>query len=172
MSKLYVHVVFLYSGLYRWTSLSNVYLTTHAGYAVNPQSPQSKVILHRVKETGDLPRQQSNAFDVVFGLRSAEPDVWHLEMWKKSDQVGLLFLLGGSNCWVEDFSCLTLSAAPPHPLPPNNLHQPYWLTPHYTLLTLFTSHALPYIKSVLERKALFLSLEPWRRDQLVVLNYG
>jgi hypothetical protein len=29
-----------------------------------------------MKETGNLPRQQANMFDVVFHQHSAEPDVW------------------------------------------------------------------------------------------------
>jgi hypothetical protein len=39
VSKLYVPVVLLYSGLNRSTSLSYVHLTTLAGYAVHPWSP-------------------------------------------------------------------------------------------------------------------------------------
>ena len=85
MSKPYAHVVLFYSGLYRSTTLSNVHLTALAAYAVNLRSPQSKVILRRMKETGDLPRQQSNTFDVVFGQHSAEPNVCHLDIWNKSD---------------------------------------------------------------------------------------
>jgi len=33
-----------------------VHLTTCAGCAVNPQGPPSQIILHRMKEPGDLPR--------------------------------------------------------------------------------------------------------------------
>jgi hypothetical protein len=52
MSKPCVPVILFYSGLYRLASLSNnVHLTTDA---VNPQSPQSQVILHGTKEDGDL----------------------------------------------------------------------------------------------------------------------
>jgi hypothetical protein len=51
-------------GLYRSTSLSDVYLTTLAGYAVNPRSSKSQVVLHRTTETGDLPKRQANSFNV------------------------------------------------------------------------------------------------------------
>ena len=78
-------MVLFYSGLYRLTSLSNAHLTTLAGYAVNPRSLQSHVVLHGMKETGDLPRWQTNTFDVVFGQNSAEPDVCCLDIWKKTD---------------------------------------------------------------------------------------
>jgi hypothetical protein len=57
MSKPYAHMVLFYSGLYRSTTLSDVHLTTLAGYAVNSRIPQSQVILHRMKKSGDLPRR-------------------------------------------------------------------------------------------------------------------
>jgi len=85
MSKPFAHMVLFYSGLYRSTTLSDVHLTTLARYAVNPWSPQSQIILHRMKETGDLPRQEYDAFDVVFGQHSAELDVCHLDIWNQSD---------------------------------------------------------------------------------------
>ena len=128
MSKPYAHTVLFYSGLYRSTTLSDVHLTTLAGCAVKPWSPQSQVILHWMKETGDLPRQQSNTFDVVFGQHSAEPDVCRLDIWKKSDCCGLLFWLTGSNFWVEGLLGLfdTISCTDYHTsFPPNHLRQPY-----------------------------------------------
>jgi len=60
MSKPYVSVVLFYSGLYRSVSLSNVHVTTLTGYAVNLRSAQPQFVLHWTKETGDLPRLQSN----------------------------------------------------------------------------------------------------------------
>ena len=71
-------VVLFYSGLYRSISVLDVHLITLAGYAVNPQSPQSQVVLHRMKETRetrDLPRQQATTLSVVFGQHSVEPTV-------------------------------------------------------------------------------------------------
>ena len=106
MSKPYVPVVLFYSGLYRSTILSDVDLTTLAGYAVNPRSTQSQVVLHRTKETGDLTRRQAITFSVVFGQNSAELAVCCLHTRKKSDRGWLLFLLGGSNRRVEGPSCL------------------------------------------------------------------
>jgi hypothetical protein len=104
--KPYVPVVLLYSGIYRSTTLSDVDLTTLGGYAVNPQSPHSQVVLHRMKETGNLPRQHAITFSVVFGQHSAETAVCLLDIRMKSDQDGLLFLLGGSNRQVEGSSYL------------------------------------------------------------------
>ena len=100
-SNPYVPLVPFYSGLYRSDSLSDVHLTTLAGYAVNPCHPRFQVVLHRAKETGDLPRQQANTFNVVFGQCSAELAICHLNVWKKSNRDGLLFQLGGFNCQVE-----------------------------------------------------------------------
>ena len=80
LPKPYVPVVLLYSGLYRLTTLSDVDLTTLTGYAVNPQSPQSHVVLHRTKESGDLPRRQAITFNVVFGQHSAEAAVSCLDI--------------------------------------------------------------------------------------------
>ena len=54
-------------------TLSDVDLTTLAGYAENPRSPHSQVVLHRTKESGDLPGRQAITFNVVFGQHSAEP---------------------------------------------------------------------------------------------------
>ena len=99
-------VVLLYSGLCRTTTLSDVDLTTLAGYAVNSQSHQSQVVLHRRKESGDLPSRQAITFNGVFGQHSAEPAVSRLDIRKKSDRGGLLFLLGGSNRRVEGPSYL------------------------------------------------------------------
>jgi hypothetical protein len=82
-----------YSGLYRSTSLSDVDLTTLTGYVVNPRNTQSHVVLHRTKETGDLPRQQANTFNVVFGLHSAETATCRLDIRKKSHRDRLLFRL-------------------------------------------------------------------------------
>jgi hypothetical protein len=65
MCKPYVSVVLTYSGLYRTASLSDVYLTTLTGYAVNPRSPQSQVALHCMKETGDLLRLQSYTLNIT-----------------------------------------------------------------------------------------------------------
>ena len=93
--KSYVPVVLVYSSLYRSTTLSDVDLTTLAGYAVNPRSPESHVVLYRTKDSGDLPRRQAITFNVVFGQHSAEPAVSRLDI--TSDRGWLLFLLGGSN---------------------------------------------------------------------------
>jgi hypothetical protein len=97
--------------MWRWCSyilvsidrrtLSDVDLTTPAGYAVNPRSPQSQVVFHRTKESVDLPGRQAITFNVVFGQHSAEPAVSRLDIRKKSDRGELLFLLGGSNGRVE-----------------------------------------------------------------------
>jgi len=106
ISKPYVPVVLYYSGLYRSISVSDVHVTTLAGYAVNPQSPQSQVVLHRMKETRDLPRQQATTLSVVFGQHSAEPAVCRLDICNKSNQGGLFFQLRGSNCQVEGPSYL------------------------------------------------------------------
>jgi hypothetical protein len=65
MSKPYVSVVIFYSGLYRSTSLSDVDLTTLTGYAVTLRSPQSQVVLHSMKETGDLLRLQSYTLNIT-----------------------------------------------------------------------------------------------------------
>jgi hypothetical protein len=62
LSKPYVPVVLFYSVQYRSTSLSDVHLTTLGGYAVNPRSPQSHVVLYRTKENGDLLTRQVNTF--------------------------------------------------------------------------------------------------------------
>jgi len=75
MSKPYVQVVFFYSDFYRTIRLSDVHLTTLAGYAVNPWRLQFQVILRSTKETGYLPRRQDNKFKVLFGQHSAEPAV-------------------------------------------------------------------------------------------------
>jgi hypothetical protein len=83
-----------------------IHLTTLAGYAVNPQSSQSHIILHQMKETGDLARWQVNTLNVVFGHYSAKPAVCHLVIRKKSDRGGLLFRLGGSNRLVKGPSYL------------------------------------------------------------------
>ena len=104
LPKPYVLVVLLYSGLYRSTTLSDVGLATLAGYAVNPRSPQSHIVLQSTKEFGDLPRRQAITFNVVFGQHSAEPAISHLDI--KNDRGGLLFLLGGSNRRVEGLSYL------------------------------------------------------------------
>jgi hypothetical protein len=96
-----VPVVLLYSGHYGLTSLSDIHLTTLAGYAVNPWSSRSHVVLHQTKETGDLARWQVNTLNVVFGQYSAEPAICHLVVWKKSDKGGLLVQLRGSNRLVE-----------------------------------------------------------------------
>jgi len=85
MSKPYVLVVLFYSGLNGSNCLSDVHLTTLAHYAVYPRIPQSQVILHQMKETGDLPMQQVNTFDGVFGQHSTELAVCRLDIWKKSD---------------------------------------------------------------------------------------
>jgi len=106
ISEPYVQVVLFYSGLYRFISVSDVHLITHAGYAVDPQSPQSQVVLHRMKETRDLPRQQATTLSVVFGQHSVEPAVCRLDICKKSNQGGLFFQLRGSNRQVEDLSYL------------------------------------------------------------------
>jgi hypothetical protein len=90
-----------YSGLCRSISVSEVHLTTLAGYAVNSQSPQCQIVLHRMKETRDLPRQQATTLSVVFGQHSAEPAVCHLDICKKSNQGGLFFQLRRSNCQVD-----------------------------------------------------------------------
>ena len=105
-SKPCMPVVPFHSGQYRSDSLSNVHLTTLAGYAVNSRHPRFQVVFHRMKETGGLPRQQGNTFNVVFGQHSAELAVCHLNMWKKSNRGGLPFQLGGFNCQVEGPLCL------------------------------------------------------------------
>jgi hypothetical protein len=66
MYKPYVPVEFFYSGPYRSKSLSDVLLNTLTQYAVNTRSLQSQVVLNWTKET-DLPRRQSNLYDIVFG---------------------------------------------------------------------------------------------------------
>ena len=93
-----------------------------------------------MKETWDLPRQQSNTCD-MFGQHSAEPDVCHLKMWKKSDQGGLLFWLRGSNFWVEGLSYLfvTLSCT--------DYHTSYLSNPtswHHTTETFHLPHSSLY----------------------------
>ena len=59
-----------------------------------------------MKETGGLPRQQANTFNVVYGQHSAELAICHLNMLKKSNRDGLPFQLGGFNCQVEGPLCL------------------------------------------------------------------
>jgi hypothetical protein len=59
VSKLYVTVMLLYSGLNRSTSTSYVNLTTLAGYALHPWSPQPQGVVDWT-EVRDLPRQQAN----------------------------------------------------------------------------------------------------------------
>ena len=97
MSKQYVPVVFFYSGLYRSTRLSDVHLTTLAGYAVYPRSSKSQLVLHRTKETRDLPRRQVNSFNVVFSQHSAGSATCRPDIRKKSDRGGLLLRRVGSN---------------------------------------------------------------------------
>jgi len=106
ISKPYMPVVLFYSGLYRCISVSDVHLITLTGYAVNPQSPQSQVVLHRMKETRDLPRQQATTLSVVFGQHSVESALCHLDICKKSNQGGLFFQLRSSNHQVEGPSYL------------------------------------------------------------------
>lgn len=60
VSKLYVPVVLLYSGLNRLIGLSYVHLTTLAGYDVHPWSPQAQIVLDWTEEVRDLPRQHAN----------------------------------------------------------------------------------------------------------------
>jgi hypothetical protein len=36
-----------------------------------------------MEEPGDLPKQQANTFDVVFGQQSPEAAISHLDIWKK-----------------------------------------------------------------------------------------
>lgn len=93
-------MVLFYSGLYRSISVSDVHLTTLAGYAVNSPSPQSQIVLHRMKETRDLPRQQATALSVVFGQHSAEPAVCCRHA-RRATKVGFFFQLTGSNHQVE-----------------------------------------------------------------------
>jgi hypothetical protein len=88
MSKPYVPVVLLYSNLLRSTSLSDLHLTTHAGYAVNPRIPQSQVVLHRAKETGHRHRRQANTSTDVSGQDSAGSAMCRLDMLKKRDRGG------------------------------------------------------------------------------------
>ena len=78
MSGPCVSVVLLYSGLYRWPSLSDVHLATLTGCAVYCRNPKSQVVLHWTEEAGDLPRRQANSFDVVFAsiLLSQPYVVW------------------------------------------------------------------------------------------------
>jgi hypothetical protein len=64
-------------------------------------------VLNWTKETGDLPRRQSNVYDIVFGQHSAEPAVSLLDIWKKNDRGGLVFRLGGSNRRKEGPSYLS-----------------------------------------------------------------
>jgi hypothetical protein len=94
MSKQYVPVDIFYSSPYRSTSLSDVPLIMLRRYAPNPRSLQSLVVLRWTKDTGDLPRRQSNLSD-VFGQHSAEPVVSCLEMWTKSDRGGVVLRHGG-----------------------------------------------------------------------------
>jgi hypothetical protein len=60
VSKLYVPVVLLYSGLNRLPTPSDVHLTTLKGYAVHPWGPQLQVVLDWTEEVKCLPRQQTN----------------------------------------------------------------------------------------------------------------
>jgi hypothetical protein len=94
MSKPYVPAVLSYCGLYGTCSLSDVQLTTIAGYAVNTRSPQSQVVLHRKKGTAPLPREQANT--LMFGQLSAQPAVWRLDIRKKSDRGTFLEVLTAS----------------------------------------------------------------------------
>lgn len=100
MSKPYVPVEIFYSGPYRSISLSDVPLIMLRRYALNPRSLQSLVVLRWTKETGDLPRRQSNLSN-VFGQHSAEPLVSRLEIWTKSDRGRVVLRLGGTNRRVE-----------------------------------------------------------------------
>jgi hypothetical protein len=59
VSKLYVPVVLLYSGLNRLPTLSAVHLITLKGYAVHPWGPQLQVVLDWT-EVRYLPKQQTN----------------------------------------------------------------------------------------------------------------
>ena len=80
MSKPYMLVALLYAGLYRSTSPADVKLATLTGYAVNPCSPQSQVILHRTEEAGDFPRCHPNILDVESGQHPAEAAICHLDV--------------------------------------------------------------------------------------------
>ena len=99
ISKPYMSVVFLHSGLYRLNSLSNVHLATLIRYAVNPWSPQFQAVLQWVDEDGNLPHLQANTFD-VFGQHLLRRPCC-LDIWKKSDWGGPVFQLQGSNGWAE-----------------------------------------------------------------------
>ena len=101
MSKPYMPEVIFYSGLCRSTSLSDVHLTTLTGYDVYPRSPQAQVVDNGTQESGDLPRRQSDTFNVAFGQHSAELAVCRLDIWKKNDLGGLVCRLGGSNRRAE-----------------------------------------------------------------------
>jgi hypothetical protein len=61
------------------------YIWPLTGDAVHTRSPQPQVILHRMKEAGDLPWWQANTVDVVFGQHSAEAAICHLDICQESD---------------------------------------------------------------------------------------
>jgi len=106
ISKPYVSVVLCYSGFYRSTSLSDVDLTTLTECAVYPRCPLSQFARNWTKETGCLPRRQSNKFNAVLGELFAEPATCLLDIRRKSDRVGLLFRLTNSNRRAEGPSFL------------------------------------------------------------------
>jgi hypothetical protein len=82
--KLYVLVMLLYSGLNLSTNLSSVHLATLTRDALYPWSPQFQVVLHRMEEAGNLPRQQANTLD-VFDQHSAKAAVFCLDIRQESD---------------------------------------------------------------------------------------
>jgi hypothetical protein len=65
MIKPDVMVVLLDPGINGTTGLSNVVLATLTDFAVNSWCFQVKVFLQRLNETGDLPRWDVYAYDVM-----------------------------------------------------------------------------------------------------------
>jgi hypothetical protein len=86
MSTPYVPVVLRYSGLKRSTSLPNVYLTTLAGYAVYPRTPQStSSVAGRRRQESFLSRRTTH---LLLGKHSA---TCRLDIRKKNHRGGFLF---------------------------------------------------------------------------------
>jgi hypothetical protein len=79
--------VLFYSSFCRSTSLPDVHTCK---IRCNHRSPQSQAILRRTK-TEDLPRRQTNAFNVAFGQHSVEPAVSRLDIWRTANEAGLSF---------------------------------------------------------------------------------
>jgi hypothetical protein len=70
------------------SGLSNVDFSTLEGDAVNTQCFQAEVILDRLKETTNLPRQENYSFNVMSQQHPAQV----AEGWSKKGQKGHLIL--------------------------------------------------------------------------------